>query len=144
MVKNEQNLHFKHPNGELAMDGVVKKFTIKKGVLTNMARKTTLANENAKEEKKTRVEVVISDPRTPTIQAVWYMDEPNCDYVRCEVRRAVATRLDWYNLKTYEALLGRPLDMYDRIVVDLVKGVSYYYATLQCHKSKGDAGNDTK
>ena len=40
MVKNEQNLHSKHPFGELAVDGVVKKFTIKKGVSINMARKT--------------------------------------------------------------------------------------------------------
>lgn len=40
MVKNEQNLHLKHPHGELAVDGVVKKFTIKKGVSINMARKT--------------------------------------------------------------------------------------------------------
>lgn len=40
MVKNEQNLHFKHPFGELAVDGVVKKFTIKKGVSINMTRKT--------------------------------------------------------------------------------------------------------
>lgn len=40
MVKNEQNLHLKHPFGELAVDGVVKKFTVKKGVSINMARKT--------------------------------------------------------------------------------------------------------
>lgn len=53
MVKNEQNLHLKHPHGELAVDGVVKKFTVKKGVSINMARKTqsdTLKYQRGNEE----------------------------------------------------------------------------------------------
>lgn len=57
MVKNEQNLHFKHPLGELAVDGVVKKFTVKKGVSISMARKTkgnTLTYSRGDERFETR------------------------------------------------------------------------------------------
>lgn len=128
MVKNEQNLHFKHPNGELAMDGVVKKFTIKKGVLTNMARKTTQACENAKEETRTTtLSVFVLDPRYPNPEGDGFRATADKMYL-AEVRRAVATRLDFKNLRTYEMYTGVPLSLIaDKVHVDIIKGISYYY-----------------
>lgn len=130
MAKNERTLQtIKHPHSELAVGEVVKEFTIKKGVLINMARKTTLANENAKEEKKNgEITVKISHPVHP-----WpYSDEElrgAAEVRTCELRRAVATRYDYYSYDTYETFCGKRVDAYD-LKVQIVKGVAYYYLTI--------------
>jgi hypothetical protein len=118
------------------MIGVVKKFTIKKGVSLNMARKTKNDALNAS-KREALIEVMIEDPRYP------HMVE---DYAhRCglvsktktmEFRRATATRIDYSNkafLSTYcdididrEAEAGTC----NQVVVRIIKGISYYYVTV--------------
>lgn len=139
MVKNEQLLHFKHPNGELAMDGVVEKFTIKKGVSINMARKTQV--DTLTYRKEVPIEVRISDPRDP-YAIDRYAAECGCysKLNRLEIRRAQATRMDYKDINLFYTVWPAPIpDDTTLIICKIIKGISYYYVEyFICRERKGE------
>lgn len=81
--------------------------------------------------RTTTVEVKISSPLKPLTPP----SDANQTY-KWEVRRAVATRMNWYDIHEYEVAVGCPLTNYDRILVHLVKGISYYYVEVFCYDAK--------
>lgn len=144
MVKNEQLLHFKHPNGELAMDGVVEKFTIKKGVSVSMTRKTK--GDTLTYRKEVPIEVRISDPRDP-YAIDRYAQERGCysKLNRWEIRRAQATRINYQDIDLFYTVYPAPLpDDTNLIICKIVKGISYYYVEYFICREQDGGSDDTK